>query len=88
MAEDAKPANGAEPAAPCRIVITFQGPGIAELAITHQGGVTDGQAFAAAFLLDCWAREIRQAILQAQAVRQLVPARGVPFDLRGGRNHG
>lgn len=71
-----------------RIVVTFAGPGLADLTISHEGGVTDGQAFAAAFLMDNWAREIRTAILQSQAMRQLVPVRGGLPDLGGRRPHG
>jgi len=49
------------------VVITFPGPGLADPTIRAEN-VTPGQLMAAAFLLDCLAREVRQGQVTRQAM--------------------
>lgn len=63
-----------QPAVRPRLVISWAGPQSSDIKIEPPEGVTDGQLFEAAWLLDQYAREIRAAVLarQAQLGLQLV----------------
>lgn len=63
-----------EPRKP-QLVIEFGGVGSAEMTFRPDPDVTVAQLYAAAWLLDAWARETRagQAVLAAQGKIQLLP---------------
>lgn len=70
-------AKGKEP--PPRLVLTFDGtPG--DVTITHEGNVSTGMVYAAAWQLDTWAREMRMAALTMEA-RSRLNLGGSPADL-------
>lgn len=75
--------NGATEAAPVvapEIRITFQGAGLGGVDVKITPTTTDAQLYAAAWVLDAMAHEIRAQIVAAQARAQLVTAG--PGDLR------
>lgn len=70
------------PPAKPRIVIEFGGPGLADSSITWTEGMTTGQLYSAAWVLDAYAREMRAAeVLNAQ--RGLVVNPRDAFDILG-----
>jgi hypothetical protein len=72
------PVNGQAPRLPS-ILITFEAAGSAGATITPTADVTLGQLMAAAFLIDCVARELRAAqVAQAGQRSLLVPSPGRP----------
>lgn len=64
MTDDAPAAEG-----PLTITITFTGPGAAACSIEAADGVEPAQVYAAAFLFDVWAREVRMQTIAAMAQR-------------------
>lgn len=80
--------DGPEPAAaePPTITIRFEGPGAAAMAIVPGPGVTVAQLYAAAWLLDTYAHEVRGGEIARAAMGGIIPA---PADilqaLRGGK---
>jgi hypothetical protein len=61
-----------------RIVITFAGPGVADMAISPDGTVSVSQVFAAAWLLDAFAHELRaKQVTIGAAQGLLVPRPGM-----------
>lgn len=79
------PANGAELAGP-RITITFPAVGAADPSIIAPS-VTPGQLYAAAFLLECVAREVRAGQVAQAAMAELPPgARELVAQLRRSGN--
>lgn len=74
MAADQANGNGAGPGHPAAsVVITFAGPAGADPAIRAEG-ITPGQLMAAAFLLDCLAREVRAGQVARDAMSSVIPA--------------
>jgi hypothetical protein len=72
--------QAAAPVAAPSVSITFPGPGLADPTINLEN-VTPGQLMAAAFLLDCIAREVRQGQVTRQAMGGLATN---PSDLLDG----
>lgn len=72
-AENGKAAD-AEAAPPVRIILTFGGPGLADITVSA-AGVSLAQLMGAAFYLDCLAREARAGAVAKDAMRQL----DIPF---------
>ena len=75
-AED--PEVGQEPA---RIVLEFGPAGSADCVIQFKGGVTPGQVYAGAWLLDAGARELRQGQLMSAAMNGLTKVPSMPAGL-------
>lgn len=59
---------------PLQLVLTWPGEGRAGATVAATGPVTVAQLMEAAFLLDCMARESRQAAMQRAAMAAIVPA--------------
>lgn len=73
------------------ITITFEGEREAGATVAHTPTVTLGQMMAAAYLLDCIAREIRVASVAQQAQQRLAlagPGMPAPLDLSRLRRNG
>lgn len=73
MSDNGQPEASAKP----RIVIEFAGPGMADNTIAWSDGVTTGQLYGAAWVLDAAAREIRAG----EVARSRGPLVAAPFDL-------
>lgn len=69
--DDATGANGTDRDQP-HLVITWAGPGQAAMTVTAPG-ITDAQLFAAAFLLDLMAREVRAGAIAQQQLGAILP---------------
>lgn len=81
MTEDAKPPNGKAAPLPA-ITLTFAGPGQSDCVLSVTPGVKLSQVMAAAFLLDCVARELRAGEAAKDAMRQLaLPGAELPPEL-------
>lgn len=59
--QDDQPAPETTPARP-QIMLTFAGPGMADFAIAATPDIEPAQVYAAAFVIDAWAREIRAGV--------------------------
>lgn len=73
-----------EPEPKPTITITFAGKSLADLRIEASDDVEPAQVYAAAFLFDLWAREVRDSILaqaQIEAMNRAAIARQIAGDL-------
>lgn len=84
--EGEAPVDANDPAP--RIIVEFAGPGMADLNIRAEGPVEPAQIYAAAWLFDRWAHELRdgmiaQAVAKAQQRQELISRTALDITGRG-----